>query len=352
MDLSNMSPGYKILVMTACLFVILAGLKLAAVIVVPLLLAVFIATLVAAPVGWMVARRVPYGLAITFALILVLLIAMTLGAFVVESAQQLYAKQPEYVEKLSVLLGSFEPTLVSLGLPTTLDLKKVVDAATIWTLASQTLTGVGNLVSNSFLILLVFILILIESTALGQKLRNLFKTSDDELSWLDSFEKNIHHYIVIKTLHSLATGLLIALGTWALGVDFPILWGLLAFILNYIPNIGSVIAALPAVLVALVQLGSLHAIGVIVLFVGVNVVIGAFIEPRFMGNRLGLSTLVVFLSLIFWGFMFGTVGMLLSVPITMTIKIAAEASPGTRWLSDLLDKSAPSDEPEEVHEAV
>ena len=119
---------------------------------------------------------------------------------------------------------------------------------------------------------------------------------------------------------------------------------MLAFILNYIPNIGSIIAALPAVLVALVQLGVGPALGVIALFVGVNVLIGNFIEPRFMGERLGLSTLVVFLSLIFWGYMFGTVGMLLSVPITMTIKIAAEANPSTRWLSELLGNTVEDNE--------
>ena len=334
----------KFLVATACLIVILAGLKLATVIVTPLLLAVFIATLVAAPVGWLVAKRVPAPLAISLTLIVLILLVITLGAIVVESAQQLYAKQPEYVAKLNLMLESWEPTLIQLGLPTTIKLEEILNAATIWSLASQTLTGVGNLISNSFLILLVFVLILIESSALTKKMRNLLNATESDRTWLDSFATNIHHYIVIKTIHSLGTGLLIALGTWLLGVDFPILWGLLAFILNYIPNIGSIIAALPAVLVALVQLGLGSALGVIGLFVAVNVLVGSFIEPRFMGERLGLSTLVVFLSLIFWGYMFGTVGMLLSVPITMTIKIAAEANPSTRWLSDLLGNTVADDE--------
>ena len=331
-----MSPGLKFLVAAACLIIVLAGLKAAAVIVTPLLLAIFIATLVAAPVGWLMAKRVPAALAIAITLVVLVLLVTTVGAIVVESAQQLYAKQPEYVERLNAMLQRFEPTLVQFGLPTSLSLEEILDAETIWLLASQTLTGVGNVVSSGFLILLVFVLILVESTTLGQKMRNLLSATKSDQSWLDSFATNIHRYIVIKTIHSLGTGVLIALGTWLLGVDFPILWGLLAFILNFIPNIGSIIAALPAVLVALVQLGVGPALGVIALFVVVNVVVGTFIEPRFMGERLGLSTLVVFLSLIFWGFMFGTVGMLLSVPITMTIKIAAEANPGTRWLSDLL----------------
>lgn len=341
--MNELSRGMKILLATACLFVILAGLKFASAIVTPLLLAIFIATLVAAPIGWLVSKRVPAPLAVAATLVIVVLVAITFGAVIVESAQQLYAKQPEYVAKLNVMMANMAPTLEQLGLPTQLQFEGVLNAGTIWALASHTLTGIGNLISNSFLILLVFILISIESAALSRKMRNLLRTSSTERSWLDSFATNIHHYIVIKTIHSLATGALIALGTWLLGVDFPILWGLLAFLLNYIPNIGSAIAALPAVLVALVQLGVGSAVAVIALFVAVNVLIGSFIEPRFMGERLGLSTLVVFLSLIFWGFMFGTVGMLLSVPITMTIKIAAEAHDGTRWLSELLGNTPPAD---------
>ncbi len=343
--MTELTPGLKILITTACLIVILTGLKLAAVIVAPLLLSIFIATLVAAPVGWLVEKRVPAPLAIAVTLLLVGLLAVTLGAVVIESAQQLYAKQPEYIAKLNATLAAWEPMLIRFGLPTSLQLNEVLSASTIWSLASQTLSGIGNLLSNSFLILLVFVLILVESSALTQKLRKLLRTTDAERSWVDAFATNIHHYIVIKSIHSLATGGLIALGTWLLGVDFPILWGLLAFMLNYIPNIGSIIAALPAVLVALVQHGAGTAFGVVILFAVINIVIGSFIEPRFMGERLGLSTLVVFLSLVFWGYMFGTVGMLLSVPITMTIKIAAEANSRTQWLGDLLGNtpSAASD---------
>ena len=335
-----MTSGLKVLITIACIVVILAGLKLAAMIVSPLLLAVFIATLASAPISWLVKKGLPGYLAISLVLIGIVLLLATLGAVVVESAQHLYAKQPEYVEKLSALMESWKPMLVFIGLPETLDLRSILDASTLWELASQTLTGVGNAITGGFLILLVFVLIMIESTELSQKVRNLLSRGKGNLDWVDSFSTNINHYIVIKTLHSLLTGVLVWIGLAFIGVDFAILWGLLAFVLNYIPNIGSVIAALPAVLVALVQLGVGPAFAVIGLFLAVNVVVGTFIEPRFMGARLGLSTLVVFISLVFWGFMFGTVGMLLSVPITMTLKLAAEANPETRWFSELLDNKA------------
>jgi predicted PurR-regulated permease PerM len=121
-----------------------------------------------------------------------------------------------------------------------------------------------------------------------------------------------------------------------MGVDYYLLWGLLAFLLNYIPTIGSFFALLPPALLALIQFGIVEAIVVVIVFVIINTLIGNIIEPRFMGKGLGLSTLVVFLSLIFWGWVLGPVGMLLSVPLTITIKIALDSSEETRWLAILL----------------
>ena len=123
---------------------------------------------------------------------------------------------------------------------------------------------------------------------------------------------------------------------WVLGVDFPILWGLLAFLLNYVPTIGSIIAAIPPLLLALIQISPAAAGAVGAGFVVINLIMGNAIEPRFMGKGLGLSTLVVFLSLVVWGWVLGPVGMLLSVPLTMTVKIALEANPNTQWLAHLL----------------
>ena len=152
---------------------------------------------------------------------------------------------------------------------------------------------------------------------------------------------SVKNYLAIKTLVSLGTGLVIGLWLYFLGVDHYLLWAMMAFLLNYIPNIGSILAAIPAVLLALVQLGpgiaGLTALG----FVVTNTVMGNIIEPRYMGRGLGLSTLVVFLSLIFWGWLLGTVGMLLSVPLTMIVKIGLESGQDTRWIALLLASDGP-----------
>ncbi len=131
----------------------------------------------------------------------------------------------------------------------------------------------------------------------------------------------------------------------ALGVDFPALWGLLAFLLNYVPTIGSFIAAVPALLLALIQLGPLTAAVAGIGFFVINVLMGNVVEPRYMGRGLGLSTLVVFVSLVFWGWMLGPVGMLLSVPLTMTAKIAMEANPSSAWLAVLLGPAEKAPDP-------
>ena len=134
----------------------------------------------------------------------------------------------------------------------------------------------------------------------------------------------------------MAPGVAVWLWLWLLGVDYPILWSLLAFLLNYVPNIGSIIAAVPAVLLALVQLGPGSALWAAAGYLATNVVFGNILEPRFMGRGVGLSPLVVFLSLIFWGWVLGPVGMFLSVPLTITAKIALAASDDTRWAAVLL----------------
>ena len=155
------------------------------------------------------------------------------------------------------------------------------------------------------------------------------------------FTESVNRYLALKTMFSLLTGVVIWIWLAILGVDFSLLWGLVAFLLNFVPNIGSIIAAIPAVLMALIQLGMGSALLTSLGYVVVNVVVGSIIEPKFMGRGLGLSTLVVFLSLVFWGWVLGPVGMVLSVPLTMILKIALESNEDTRWVAILLGSVPP-----------
>jgi predicted PurR-regulated permease PerM len=142
--------------------------------------------------------------------------------------------------------------------------------------------------------------------------------------------------MVIKTSISLAVGVLIWLWLSILNVDFPILWGFLAFLLHYVPNVGALIAAVPTVFLALIQFGIGRAVLTAVGYLAVEFMLGNVVEPMLMGRRLGLSTLVVVLSLIFWGSLLNLIGVVLCIPLTMTVKFACENNKSTRWIAVLL----------------
>jgi predicted PurR-regulated permease PerM len=177
---------------------------------------------------------------------------------------------------------------------------------------------------------------LLEARSILRKLAEILQDPEESLPRFESFSETINRYMAIKTTTSALTGILAYALNVLLGVDFAVLWGLLAFLLNYVPNIGSFIAAVPAVLLAAVQLGLGEAAFLGVAYFALNTVVGGMFEPRFMGQGLGLSTLVVWLSLVFWGWALGPVGMLLSVPLTVTLRIALEHRPDTHWIAVLL----------------
>jgi predicted PurR-regulated permease PerM len=203
------------------------------------------------------------------------------------------------------------------------------------------LAGIGAVLSDSLLITLTVVFILAEATSFPSKLRQILSDPQRDLPLFAQFTTNMNRYIAIKTSVSIGTGIVVTIVLWALKVDFPLLWGLLAVLLNFIPTIGSIIAAVPPVLLAIVQIGPATAGAVAASFFLINMVMGNMVEPRFMGRSLGLSTLVVFLSLVLWGWLLGPVGMLLSVPLTMTAKIAMEANPDTAWIAHLLGPADP-----------
>jgi predicted PurR-regulated permease PerM len=178
---------------------------------------------------------------------------------------------------------------------------------------------------------------LLEATIFKYKVRHVFGSQSDGASQVDSFSNTINRYMLIKTGTSLATGIIATIWLMIIGVDYPLLWGFLTFLFNYVPTIGSIIAAVPPALLALIQFGVFSSFLTVAGYFVINISIGSILEPRILGHGLGLSTLVVFVSLLFWGWVFGPVGMVLSVPLTMTIKIALSNSESGKWISTLMD---------------
>lgn len=327
----------NLLVNLAAVVVVLAGLKLAGPVIMPLLVSVFIAMIAAPPVFWLEHRRVPPVLAVFSVVGLIVLFAALVGMVVAGSVDDFVAALPEYQTRLKGEIAGLIPLAQTLGLPLNLQaLQDIVDPGAAMGLVSNLFRGLGGLLTNSFLILLLVIFILLEASSLPIKLRSALKAPEQALERFAELASKMNTYVAIKTTVSLGTGLSATVLCYAMGVDFPFVLGLLAFLLNYIPNIGSIIAAIPAVALALIELGGGPALGVAVGYFAINTVFGNVIEPKFQGRGVGLSTFVVFFSLIFWGWLLGSVGMLLSIPLTMSLKIALAAHDETRWLSVLL----------------
>ena len=321
----------------AAFVIIVAGMKSATVIVVPFLLALFLSIICAPPLFWMQKRGIPSILAILILMFGVVCIQMLLVTLVSSSIADFSQNIPFYQERLKILTFESLKVMSRFGVELEADkLTQIFNPSRILKFVATTLNGLGGVLTNTFLVFLTFIFILSEAAGFPNKLRAILNDKESNLEQYAQITAGVNRYLGIKTLTSTATGLIIFIWLSVQGVDFPVMWGVFAFLLNYIPNIGSIIAAVPAVLLALIQLGPLPA-GIAALgFLLVNVLVGSVLEPKVMGQGIGLSALVVFLSLTFWGWVLGPVGMLLSVPLTMAVKIALSESESTKWLSILL----------------
>ncbi|WP_343229196.1 AI-2E family transporter [Psychrobium sp. MM17-31] len=337
MPKTQLSPSLKTALMLASVVIILAGIKTASPVIVPFILSVFIAIICNPALNWLTTRRVPKGVAIGLIISFVVLAGMWLANLVGKAVNDFSSQLPAYQAQLTERFGGLSNQLAEYNFPVELNqLTEYFDPGAAMNVVTMIVGGFGGVMANLFLILLTVIFMLTEASSFPKKLHVALDDADMRMAQIDQFLLSVNQYLAIKTMVSMATGTIIGLVLWAIGLDYWVLWGVLAFLLNYIPNIGSIIAAVPAVLLAVIQLGIGWAGGVVALYLVVNVVMGNAVEPRFLGKGLGLSTLVVFLSLIFWGWLLGTVGMLLSVPLTMILKIGLESNNSTRWLALLL----------------
>jgi predicted PurR-regulated permease PerM len=328
-----------VLVAAAAFVIIVAGIQAASSIIIPFLLAIFITTLCAPLLYWLQRRGVSNGLAVLIIFLGLLVTAILLMTFAGRSLNSLSRQLPTYQERLAVTMTQVITWLNSQGADIDANNFLITDyfsPRVLMNLVSYGLSILRVLFTNMFLVLLIVLFILLEASGFPGKLQAAFP-DPNVLDHFQTIRANVNRYMGLKALISLATGLSIWVLLALIGVDFPGTWGLLAFFLNFIPAIGSIIAAVPAVLWALVQLGLSSALLTALAYLVVNIIIGNFLDPRIIGKKLGLSPLVVIISLIFWGWVLGPVGMLLSVPLTMIAKIALATNEDTRWVAVMLE---------------
>lgn len=329
--------GLKIVIMLGMLVIILTGIRFAADIIVPFILALFIAVVLNPLIQRMVRLRVPRVLAISLLMAIVVMAMVLLLAYLGTSLNELARTLPQYRSSLVAPLKHLEPWLLRTGIGVSVDeLVKYIDPNAAMSLVTHLLTQLSNAMSSIFLLLLTVVFMLLEVPQLPAKFKQIMHRPVEGMAAIQRAIDSVSHYLVLKTAISLVTGLVVWGMLVALDVRFAFVWGLLAFALNYIPNIGSVLAAIPPIAQVLVFGGMYDALVVLAGYLVINLVFGNILEPRIMGRGLGLSTLVVFLSLIFWGWLLGPVGMLLSVPLTIMVKIALEQTVAGQSIAILL----------------
>jgi AI-2 transport protein TqsA len=337
----------RVLEIGAHLAIVLAAAKLAGPILIPVSTSFFLGVLSAPIITWLKARGVPRWLAISSALAINLATVATLGLVIFISIQRLTGELPRYRLRLRehgrAMLGWLREHGVRADLE---DIFPFLNPDRGFDLVGSALSNVANLLSNTVLVLLVLGFLLVEADLLVSKALYLLSRlpralAPREAEPLAHAAHEIQLYLRVKALTSLATGALCGVWFAILGVDFALLWGVMAFMLNFVPNVGSFIAVAPAILVALVMHGPGTAIAAATGSFIVNFIIGNIVEPRVMGRALGLSTTVVVVSVIFWGWLLGPMGAILSVPLTMVAKIAMSYTEDMSWVAMLLDDKLP-----------
>ncbi len=333
----------------ASLVVIMAGLRAAAPILLPVALALLLTIFSLPLLSWLQGLGVRFSLAVAVTMLLMLGLVSAFGVIISRTASSFLAAAPGYVELLEAKAKTAVTFIEQRGVDLSnwitldrLDMNSMFDMGG-WVLGG-TVRGVASMMSFITLVALAMVFMLPETVGFRDKLAAALGAESTTTQYFQTIVEEIEHYLELKTVVSATTGLLI--GTWValLGVPYPLLWGLVGFLFNYVPNIGSILAAIAPVLLTLIQYGSGRALVVAAGYLAINLFLGNVIEPKLMGRRFGLSTLVVILSLIFWGWLWGPLGMLLAVPLTVILKIALTNSERLRWVAVLLGPSPPQSE--------
>lgn len=343
LDQKRVNAGARFLLVAACFVIVVEGLRVAAPVLLPFALAAFLAIL-SLPLMWGLKRRgLPGWLAV---MICVLVNVAVLGVVILlatQSIREFQAELPKYRQQLAEMTHGILAWLAERGVPVNPNAPlELIDVGAVLDFAHGTVGRVAILVTDGFLVLIIMIFMLAEATVFGDKLRTMAGRRGFDVGRLTKIVREVQQYLGIKTGVSLVTGTLAGIWVGVLGIELPILWGLVAFVMNYIPTIGWVIGLVPPLLLGLfggLGKGLLVATG----YIAIHVVLTNFVEPTLLGRKLGLSTLVVVLSLLFWGWVWGAIGMLLSVPLTMMLKIALENTDDLRWMASLLAEGRDAD---------
>jgi len=333
---------FRLLLSAGALFIIIQAINQAQSILASVLIAIFFAILGTPPVLWLEHKRIPRLFAVMLVMLGMLVVLVGLGVFVGAAINSFVQELPAYQVRLQDQVNEFQSWMTTRGIRgVDKVLLGVVNPSALMGLTANLLGRLLSALSDIVLVLFTVTLILLEASGFPAKLRVILGDPQQVFPEFTTFVGKMKRYVVIHTIFSLLTGFLVGLWLTIIDVDFAVLWGFLAFLLNYVPNVGSIIAAIPACLIAMIQFGLEGALLAAAGFVAINFILGNVVETMVTGQKLGLSTLIVFLSLVFWGNLLGPVGMVLCIPLTMTLKFACENNSDTLWLAVFLGPEIP-----------
>lgn len=335
---NSMPSNFYPIIKWAGIIIIIAGIKATTQIIIPLLLAVFISLMLLQPVHWLEKKKVPRSLAIVFILLMFSVLIFLLGDALGSSLTSFTKNLPGYKIKFNNYLEQNSDALEVFGIDISDDHLFSSEPSKMMTFIFSGLDQMKQIIGKVFFIMLLTLFLLFELDSFPIKFNAIFTRVGNVRAQINlkRITLSLRSYLGIKSLTSFITALLIYIFLIILGVKYAILWAVIAFFLNFIPNIGSLIAAIPAVIFAGVQLGGNALLYTGIIYLGVNFVIGSIIEPRIMGKGLGLSTAVILVSLMFWGWLFGPIGMFLSVPLTMVLKVLMESNESSHYFAILI----------------
>lgn len=324
------------------IFIIGVVLKLAQPVLFPFFLAIFLSFTLYPVLNFLTRFKIPRSVAILFILLVTFFIVYLLGSLLYSSGKTFAAEFPKYGQKINDILASiFERLNFSSQEIESFNLLGQLNIQNFGNLLLSIFGNIFSLLSNLFLILIFFVFILAGRGETEAKIFRSFKREQAEtfIQIKNNIDTQIQRYLGIKTVISLITGLLATIILLFFGVDFAIVFGFFTFVLNYIPNIGSIIATALPLVIALFQFDTLWpAFWILIVLGTLQMLLGNFIEPKVMGRGLGLSPLVILFSLFFWGWLWGLPGMILAVPIVAVIKIVTSNIPSLKFVSILISR--------------
>ncbi|MGE0299067.1 MAG: AI-2E family transporter, partial [Pseudonocardia sp.] len=308
-------------------------------IVAPVLLALILMIGVHPLTGILRRRGVPQWLAASITLVTVLAIVLGLAAALALSVVRLGAILPQYEDSFTALVNDLRATLERLGVSSQElhDLLGQIDFGQLAGLVSGLLVGLASAFTNLLFLLFVVVFMGVDAVGFSRRLERVGAKRTAVVTALRGFVQGTRTYLIVSTVFGLIVAVIDTVFLWAVGVPLAVLWGLLAFVTNYIPNIGFIIGLLPPAVLALLEGGPELMIIVIVVYSAINFVIQSLIQPKFVGDAVNLALTLTFLSLVFWSFVIGPLGAILAIPLTLLAKaLLLDVDPQTRWISELL----------------